>query len=372
MALRFLLTLFILFSLVPAPGLARPAIRFPSIAGEVLERLPSGYAALAPRPPGKAPRAPLEQAVALLTAAARTGDARLARRADLLLARLPAQDSPDARRARAFAAQHRHDFDAATRLLDALVAADPRDADARFSRAQVAIVQGHLDRARADCGTLALSLDASLGTVCLAAIAQRTGNYEQAARLAGLWLGRVGGDAGMRRYVTVLRAETASRAGDADAERWFRAALALDPGDARTQAAYARFLLSRGQPARALSLLQAAGDSDTLQLQRVLAATALQRADAAALAEAQWRRYRLARALGTVPELRDEAELLLSVRHDPAAALALAQENFGQQKDYEDVRLMQRAAGASGRPEALAPVEAWAHSQGVDIRNPVR
>jgi len=117
---------------------------------------------------------------------------------------------------------------------------------------------------------------------------------------------------------------------------------------------------ARGRNRDVLALLAKAPDADGLHLQRALAARSLGTADAPRLAEDQGRRYALAHAVGTQPELRDEAEYLLTLRGDAAVALALAERNFRDQRDYEDVDILQRAARAARQPQALLPLEAWA------------
>jgi hypothetical protein len=300
----------------------------------------------------------------LLATAARSGDARLAARAAGLLDRFPVSDvSPDLLRARAYTAQHRHDFGTALKLLDALVASQPRDGDARLSRAQIHLVQGRLDLARADCAALALGVDSDCALLCVAALSLRTGDLATAATTADRWLAQATADDDEHRHVLVMRAEIASRAGAADADSWFERALALAPDDVRTLAAYSRHLRAAGRNADTLELLAHAANSDGLQLERTLAAYAGHDPEAPALAQAQARRYQLAHALGSQPEMRDEAEFLLSVRGDAAAALGLAQRNFEQQRDFEDVGLLQRAAVAARRPEALDALRTWAATQ---------
>ena len=349
--------------LLPVNALAdRPPAVVPRDAATVIERLPRGYAALVPVASNRP--VPMAQVQRLLATAARSGDARLAARAAGLLDRFPATDhSPELLRARAYTAQHRHDFLAALKLLDTLVSSQPRDGDARLSRAQIHLVQGRLDLARADCAALAFGVDSGRALLCVAALSLRTGELPAATTTADRWLGQaaVGDDA--RRYVLVMRAEIASRAGAADADTWFGRALALAPDDVRTLAAYSRHLRGAGRNADALRLLANAPNSDGLQLERTLAAHAGHAPEAAALALAQARRYQLAHALGSQPEMRDEAEFLLSVRGDALAALALAQKNFEQQRDFEDVGLLQRAALAAKRPEALDNLRVWAASQ---------
>lgn len=348
---------------------ARPAARVPASTAEVLEILPRGYAVLMPRrraaSPPRATR--VADATVLLSVAARTGDARLARRADALLSTLPAGDAtPAVLRARAFAAQHRHDFTASLLALDRLVAADPQDGGARFARAQVQLVRGRVDRARADCASLAFGVASDLGLACAAAVALRTGDHDGAARLADRWLDTADAEPEMRRYMSTLRAESASRARRPEADRLFLAALAVAPGDVRTLSAFARHLLATGRPRAAGRLLEGV-DGDGPALQRALAAAAAGDPAAPRMAAAVGRRLERARALGEPPELRDEAEYQLTLRQAPDAALLLAIENFATQRDVEDVDLLVRAARASGRPDALRGLHAWARAQRLPV-----
>ena len=359
--IRFRLAL-LLLALSGTLHAGRPPALVPDNADVVLERLPLGYAALMPTA-GKAPA--LAQIQALLATAARTGDARLATRAEAMLAQLPASvsDSPAALQARAFAAQHRHDFAGALKLLDALIARDPRDGGARLSRAQILLVQGRLDRVRGDCAALSLGIDADAGLLCIAALSLRMGDYGTAASLLDRLLAETSMDPAIAAYASLMRGAAASRAGDADADRWFKRALAPAPDDVRTLAAYARHLRSHDENRRVVHLLAKAPATDGLRLQLAMAVHALGLAQAAVLTASQGRRYALAHEVGIQPEMRDEAEFLLTLRGNAAAALALAQRNFENQRDYEDVDIMRRSAIAAHRPDVLAELERWEHSQ---------
>ena len=355
--------------LLPSLALAqRPPAVVPSRDDTVLERLPRGYATLLPETTATDAAARLTQIQQLLETAARTGDARLAARADALLSDFPA-DSPNASivRARAFAAQHRHDFDQAVRLLGQLIQIDPRDADARLSRAQILLVQGQLDGARRDCAMLAFRLDAGRGLLCTAALSLRSGDTDAAASMLDRWLVAAGPGDASRRYAQTMRAEVASRAGANNAQTHFERALALGSDDVRTLAAYARHLRGGGRHAQVLQLLANAPESDGLNLERALAAHASGRPDARALIAAQGRRYQLARAVGSEPELRDEAEFALTLSNDPQRALALALQNFATQRDSEDVDLLLRAAAAAKQPQALRALQVWAASQQLQL-----
>lgn len=344
----------------------RPQALVPGDADTVLERLPRGYAALMPTassPASLTPAATAARARQLLAAAARSGDARLAARADALLARLPVDTRDDTvLLARAFSAQHRHDFAGALALLDAFIARAPRNGPARLSRAQIQVVRGRLDLARADCAALVLGIDSGDGLLCVAMLSLRNGRYAAAVAALGRYL-QAATDVDARRYALVMRAEVAARAGDDDADAWFRRALALAPGDVRTLMAYARYLRDRGRDREIVSLLSIQPAHDGLRLQRTLAAYRLEPRQATALVTAQTQRFAAAHVAGSPPEPRDEAEFLLVTHADPQAALMLAQRNFSTQRDHEDVELLRRAALAAHRDDVLQQLHRWTQSQ---------
>lgn len=363
--------LYLLVFAIAAPAqAARPPFVIPTDPATVLERLPSGYAALMPAavvPAGTAAD-PMIEVERLLGAAGSTGDARLAARADALLARMPGNPQSDrVLRARAFSAQHRHDFDAAKAILDVLIEQSPRDGDARLSRAQIEVLQGDFRPARAGCAVLALGVDSGRGLLCVATLAERRSQYDAAADVLDRWLAQSPPTDPARRYALVMRAEVASRAGDADADRWFRTALAMAPQDVRTLAAYARYLRAQHRHREVIALLAEVPDHDGLALQRALSARAMRLPSSPALVASQSRRYALARALGSTPELRDEAELSLALDDDPRRALALAEQNFRQQRDVEDVDILWRSAGAARDEAALQRLRTWLRAHGLRI-----
>lgn len=348
-----------------AAAAQRPPARIPTDADEVLERLPPGSTRATARRPGK--RAPMDQITALLDLGARSGDPRLIERAEALLAAYPAATADaEVLRARAFVAQHGHDFKAALGHLDRIVAADPRDASALLTRSQIHVVTGDIPRAARDCVALATGVDAGLGALCTGTLSLRRGDPAAAARMADRVLDSRPPPA-LRRHALVLRGEAASHAGNPDADRWFVEATRVAPGDVRTLAAHARHLRRTGRHAEVRGLLAGTAATDTLLLEQALAAKAAGDADAPRLAAALARRYALARATGEAPELREEAEYMLTIRGDAARALELARENFRTQRDAEDVELLVRAATAARRPDALQEARAWARRMQVPM-----
>jgi hypothetical protein len=208
--------------------------------------------------------------------------------------------------------------------------------------------------------------------MCTASLALRQGRFEAAAAAVDRVLARPVNDDDLARYAFVLRADIAARAGRADADAWYARALALAPDDVRTRAAYARHLAATGRHREVFALIGPTPETDGLALQQALSARALGRSDATALRDALERRFARVRALGSTPELRDEAEFRLTLRADAEAALALAQDNFATQKDSEDVDLLLRAATAAGRARVVAETQAWARANGVAATEVVR
>ncbi|MFS8136978.1 MAG: tetratricopeptide repeat protein [Thermomonas sp.] len=364
----------LLASAIPAAA-QRPPRVVPESGDTLVGELPRGYSTLEPASTAgtngssgasQGAAADLTRIGMLLEAASMTGDTRLVARADAMLARQPQGSSnPILLRLRAYSAQHKHDFSGAIALLDALVAADPRDASARLSRAEIQLVQGRIGKARSDCAALALGVDADSGLLCIASLQLRTGNYAEAASLLDRLLGGFKPADQRRSFALLMRAEVASRAGEADADALYRQALDASPGDIRTRVSYARHLRRVGHDGEVEALLAGSEQSDTAQLQRTLAAVSAHTAGANALVAAQARRYAIAHAVGTQPEMRDEADFMLVLKGKSHEALALALRNFEQQRDFEDVDVLVRAADAAGEPTALDGLHAWQKSQGL-------
>ena len=161
-----------LVALAPVAWAQKPPMEIPRDDALVIERLPAGYVS----PPARDTAPSLEQVRALMAAASRNGDARLASRAEALLPRLArTQPAETIWLLQAYAAQHRHDFAGALAVLDRLLARHPADADARHLRAQIHLVGGRLDRAKQDCTALALGIDSRRALLCFAALAERSG-----------------------------------------------------------------------------------------------------------------------------------------------------------------------------------------------------
>lgn len=334
-----------------------PPVYVPRLDSTVLTRVPRAYAAWREGESRIDTPAALES---MLADVAKGGDARLVGRMQLQLERYPA-DTPrlDVALARIWISQHRHDFAAARRDLDALIVRQPRFASAIAMRAHLNLTQGRLHDGQRDCAAMLL-LDQRQASFCAARLAQRRGNLDAADRL--LTRLRQGEDP-IARDARLLAAEVASLRGDTQAETLFRAARAAAPGDVRPQIAYARWLRRQGRAMEALASLPKDPAHDGLALERVMAAVASGAIDADTLRARLVARHAAARLAGASPELRDEAELAL-IAGDARLALRLALANFETQRDIEDVDLLARAGRAAGGPEATEALLAWSSREG--------
>lgn len=173
----------------------------------------------------------------------------------------------------AAAATSRRDWAAAASWIDKAEAARPGTARAGHARGLVALGRGD-DKAAREAFEKALEKDPRhvASAVELAAIADRTGD---AARAEALLRGALAPPAvaqlapSERARAHVLLAGLALRAAGSTPEERFQAtekeleeAVRAAPADVATRVAYARFLLRRGDPERAVKVLQPAAGSD--------------------------------------------------------------------------------------------------------------
>jgi predicted Zn-dependent protease len=171
------------------------------------------------------------------------------------------------------------------------------------------------------------------------------------------------GMAGVRLWALTLLGELAARRGDhAQAEARFRQALAIAPGDSYLLAAYADLMLDQGRHAEVQALLREHVRNDGLLLRHTLAASLAARASpatvASAIAELQVR-FDAAQRRGESIHEREQARFELHLRHEPRAALRIAQANWQVQKEAADLRILLEAALAAREPTAARDALAW-------------
>lgn len=264
---------------------------------------------------------------------------------------------------RAILGQFDHHFDAALADLDAALLAEPQNAEAWAWRAAIHMVQANYVQARRSCDALAPLAPPLMVAACSAQVDSTTGlDDAAAAKLRQALLANAQADPAQRLWALTRLAETEERRGTwAKAEAAFKEALALQLSDVYLLAAYADFLLDRGRPAEVRVLLKDRGRADVLLLRQALAAQALGAPDAPALARELGARFDAARLRGDTTHRKEESRFLqaLGGPSQQARALVLAVENFAEQREPADARILMQAAVATRQPAAAAPALKW-------------
>lgn len=280
-----------------------------------------------------------------------------------------AQPPPAVRVLRAKIGQFDHRFDAALADLDAALQADPDNADAWAWRTAIHMVQADYAQARRGCERLAALSPGLVATACMAQVDAITGKAAAAAAALRAAL-RQPAAADQRLWSLTRLAEIEERRGEfAAAEAAFREALALGIPDVYLQAAFADFLLDRGRAAEVLTLLKdgpAAARADVLLLRLALAAQATRDADAPRWADQLSARFAAARRRGDSSHRKEESRFMLALKGDAAQALQLAQQNWAQQREPADARILLEAALAARDASAAQPVLDWMRRSAVD------
>ncbi|MCL2385381.1 MAG: hypothetical protein FWC84_06090, partial [Alphaproteobacteria bacterium] len=159
---------------------------------------------------------------------------------------------------RAILRQAIHNFGAALDDLNAIISLDPRNLQARLTRAIILEVEGHYAESLKACLSLAILADPVITTTCAASANSLQGQAKasQAVLLATLSGAPHDEDPQLLLWALTVLAEIEWRIGDGAAEEHFRQALRIGPHDAYLLGAYADFLLDSGRPGEVRSLLQ--------------------------------------------------------------------------------------------------------------------
>ena len=279
-----------------------------------------------------------------------------------------ADPPPAVRVLRAILLQFDHRFELALQDLEAVLRVEPDHVEAGAWRTAILMVRADYAGARASCRQMAPHTTPLGATACLAQVDAATGRAAQAATaLRTALLANPQASAPERLWSLTRLAETEERRGDfVAAEAAFRDALALAVPDVYLQAAYADFLLDRGRPAEVLTLLQDRGRADVLLLRLALAARATGDPRTAGFAQELQARFDAARRRGDTSHRKEESRFALALQGDAPRALALARENWAEQREAADARILLEAALAARDAAAAAAVLQWQADSGFE------
>lgn len=263
---------------------------------------------------------------------------------------------------RAMLLQFDHRFDEALADLDAALRADPTHLTAAAWRTAIQLVRADYEGARSSCAQMAALAVPLLGAACRAQVDATTGKAAPAAaalRVAlakDLAAGGAGAGPEARLWSLTRLAEIEERRGEFDAaESAFRAALALPVTDVYLLAAYADYLLDRGRYTEVLALLKGRGRADVLLLRLALAARAAGDPAAERYRRELAARFEAAARRGDTSHRKEESRFVLALQGQTARALLLARENYAQQREPADARILLEAALAARDPAAAQP-----------------
>lgn len=350
---------------------ARAAPYQPTSDAVVLATLPAGARPVVtgPRDLGSA----VAQAAADVESARSTGDPRYLGYAQSALGPWwNAKDAPlPVLLLRAQIHQHNHSFAAALVDLDHVLALDPRNAQARLTRAAIHQVQGNYAAAATDCRSLALLVEPLITVDCMSRLGSLRGEARDAYRKLLMLRDRADDmEPRQRREVELTLADISTRLGDIEAARQhYDRALSGADADAYTLLTFADFLLDQGEYRQVTALFARYPDYADLLLRAALAARAVNAVNAGQLAQRLREQYAAHQRRGDFVPSRDYARFLLDIEGKASAALDAALFNWRSQREPADALIVVRAAIAAGRPAAAEPVVAFVREHGLeDVR----
>ena len=258
---------------------------------------------------------------------------------------------------RAIIRQSLHDFAGAEADLDAILRLDPRNGQARLTRAFVRQTVGALAGAKDDCRRLPPAVGATATAICLLRMEALTGS-------AGIALERLDqiiridprSEPAVRRWAQAVGADMAAMLGKIEAADLRFSEATANGGDIPTLVAFADHLLDTDRPAEVLTLLAGRSEADIVYLRLAIAGKRLNDPRASQWSTLLADGFAAAKAGGVQLHLREEARFELEVRQDAATALGLALANWKVQKEPSDARLVLQAAVAANDPAAAADV----------------
>lgn len=272
---------------------------------------------------------------------------------------------------RARLAQFDHRFTEAQRELETVLRQQPEHEEALLLQASIFLVQGQHASARSACARLQTPRSLLLGMACMAQHDGLSGQAEAAMqRLLQLrQLPQAGWTEEQNEWLTLMIADLAERLQQGTVlQAEMRRLQERAAQSAAARARVAGWLVARGDNQAVLRLAKAAPQDQALLLYVSQAQLALRQPEAALSVRQLQDRFAAARRRGDAGHEREEAYFALHVLQQPQRALQLAQDNWRQQREPADARLLVAAALKAGQVEVARPVQQWVRSCGLQDR----
>ncbi len=380
---KTLISAFVTACLIPLAPCANAAPFTPATDSEVVERLPTSRSdasvsrveslrrQLAAQPDDAALRADVARRYFSLAMA--EGDPRYAGYALAALGTTPPA-AADGRYwlAKGMVQQYTHDFAGALASLARAAEIGPPSPEPYAWRAAIFMVQARYDDAKAECQRMAPLTSPLTAAGCVAYARASTGQLAGAFEQLKAALGksrsqRPGESPELLMWQLTRLAEMSWRLQQpAQAEAYFKEALALGITDQFLLAAYADFLLQQKRPGEVLTLLVTWERSDVLLLRLALAGLAAKDLRAAGWSAQLKDRFDAAAQRNDSLHEQEAARFALDLQADPKKAVALATANYQTQKEPRDAEILMRAALAAKQPAAAQHALAWLQASGYE------
>ncbi|WP_349520361.1 tetratricopeptide repeat protein [Marinobacter sp. NFXS11] len=315
----------------------------------------------------------------LITQARTSGDPRYLGYAQTLINEWSEEHLTDRLRVlRATLRQSLHQFEPARSDLEQVLTTSS-DAEqriqARLTLANLELVQGRYDVAIKQCKALQADYPGLVAASCLASAEARTANPEQAYASLALALvetsKRQRPDSTSRLWTEGTLGDIAAQAGLPQAQVHWHRVLVATPDDLYIRAQLADWHLAQTNFERVLTLTDGFDTVDTLAVIRAIAMARMGHPDSDGLNDRLRQRFQEARWRGALLHARDAARFLLDVDGQPQEALELAIENWQNQREPLDTRLLLRSSLAANDIAEYQNVRDWLREQGQrDARYP--
>lgn len=306
-----------------------------------------------------------------------TGDPRFLGYAQRLLQGWPETRMNDRLKVlRATLWQSLHRFEEARTELAQVLAGSPdrqQRVQALLTLANLEIVQGNYPAAAQACESLQTHYPGLIAASCGAQVAARTGQpasaYQSLLKLMQQPKARP--DRASLAWAEGSLADIAAQLGRVEAENHWKQALILSPDDLYSRTQLADWLIQQQRYPEVIALTDGHEAIDALAVLRAIALEATGAPAAQALIGSLEERFAEARWRGSLLHQREYARFLLDLQQQPQQALAHARDNWQDQREPMDTRLLLRTARASADRSSITNVANWlAANRQQDARYP--